>query len=242
MAEGWARALTPEIEAHSAGTEPTKLNLLAVRAMAEAGVDISRHTSKRPEAIGGRFDVVVTVCDAAHENCPILPGARIIHASFDDPPRLAQDAATDEEAMRHYRRVRDEVRRFVETLPRALGVATATHYPAAALAMRPDVDGAAYWAVALAKAMLTRFEVQPGARFERHAHEAEQITLVLKGSLIFEFDDQPPVTVGAGEVVAIPSNLPHAATAGPEGADAVDAWSPPRAEFATTTTTPPPVR
>jgi quercetin dioxygenase-like cupin family protein len=117
--------------------------------------------------------------------------------------------------------------------------ANATHYPAPALTMRPDAEGAAYWAVALGRAMLTRFECKPGARFDRHAHEAEQITLVLKGSLTFEFDNQPPVTLGPGEVLAIPSNLPHAATAGPTGADAVDAWSPPRADFARATPPPP---
>src|SRR5262245_25081938 len=111
------------------------------------------------------------------------------------------------------------------------GEAKAVYYPASALAMRPDVDGAACWAVGLGRAMLTRFAVKPGARFERHAHEAEQITMVLKGSLTFEFEGEPPVRLLAGEVVAIPSGLPHGATAGPEGADAVDAWSPPREEF-----------
>ncbi len=247
MAEGWAKKLKAgEIEAYSAGTDPHGLNPLAVRAMAEVGVDISGHTSKRPREIGVPFDVVVTVCDSAHEACPVFPGARVVHVGFEDPPRLAKDAKTDDDAMRHYRRVRDEIRRFVETLPgaieggNAMGStsccgdscctvdAKATHYSRAALAMRPDVDGAAYWAVGLERAMLTRFDVEPGARFERHAHEAEQVTLVLEGSLIFEFDNQPPVTVGRGEVVAIPSGLPHAVRAGTNGADAVDAWSPPR--------------
>jgi len=121
MAEGWARALkADQIAAYSAGTNPHGLNPLAVRAMGEAGVDISGHTSKRPEDIGIAFDVVVTVCDSAHEFCPILPGARIIHVGFDDPPRLANGTRSDEEAMPHYRRVRDEIRAFVETLPAAL--------------------------------------------------------------------------------------------------------------------------
>ena len=83
-------------------------------------MDISGHRSKRPEEIGGRFDVVVTVCDSAHESCPVIPGARIVHAGFDDPPRLARDARSEDEAMPHYRRVRDEIRAFVETLPAAL--------------------------------------------------------------------------------------------------------------------------
>ena len=121
MAEGWARALRGDLlDAHSAGTHPHGLNPLAVRAMAEAGVDISGHASKRPEEIGGRFDVVVTVCDSAHESCPVMPGARVVHVGFDDPPRLAKDAVNDEDAMRHYRRVRDEIRSFVERLPGAL--------------------------------------------------------------------------------------------------------------------------
>jgi arsenate reductase len=121
MAEGWARALkSNEIEAYSAGTNPHGLNPLAIRAMREAGVDISGHASKRPEEIGVPFDVVVTVCDSAHESCPVFPGARIVHVGFDDPPRLAKGAASDDEAMPHYRRVRDEIRAFIERLPLAL--------------------------------------------------------------------------------------------------------------------------
>jgi len=118
MAEGWARALkSGQVEAYSAGTNPHGLNPLAVRAMSEAGVDISKHTSKRPQEIGVSFDFVVTVCDSALESCPILPGARIVHVGFDDPPRLAKGATSDDEAMPHYRRVRDEIRAFVQTLP-----------------------------------------------------------------------------------------------------------------------------
>ena len=117
MAEGWARALkSGEIDAFSAGTAPAGLNPLAVKAMGEVGVDISGHGSKRPEAVGP-VDVVVTVCDAANESCPVIPGARVVHVGFDDPPRLARGAKSEEEAMDHYRRVRDEIRRFVETLP-----------------------------------------------------------------------------------------------------------------------------
>jgi arsenate reductase len=121
MAEGWARALRSEsIDAYSAGTNPHGLNPLAVRAMAESGIDISRHTSKRPEDLGIAFDFIVTVCDNAHESCPIIPGARIIHAPFDDPPRLAKGATSDDEAMPHYRRVRDQIRAYIESLPGAL--------------------------------------------------------------------------------------------------------------------------
>jgi arsenate reductase len=94
MAEGWAKALkSAEIEAYSAGTRPHGLNPLAVRAMAEVGIDISAHTSKTPAALGMRFDVVITVCDSAHESCPVFPGARVMHVGFEDPPKLASHAA-----------------------------------------------------------------------------------------------------------------------------------------------------
>ncbi len=121
MAEGWARhLLAGSLDAFSAGTTPHGLNPLAVRVMGEVGVDISRHTSKRPESVPG-VDVVVTVCDSACEACPVIPGVtRVIHAGFDDPPRLAEGAASDEDALPHYRRVRDEIRAFVERLPALL--------------------------------------------------------------------------------------------------------------------------
>jgi arsenate reductase len=122
MAEGWARVLmSDQIEAYSAGTSPHGMNRLAVRAMSEAGVDISGHSSKRPEDLGVEFDYVVTVCDSAQESCPIFSArTRVVHVSFDDPPRLAQDAKSDDEAMPHYRRVRDEIKAFVETLPESI--------------------------------------------------------------------------------------------------------------------------
>lgn len=130
MAEGWARALRADLmDAYSAGTNPHGLNPLAVRAMREVGIDISGHASKSPEDIGVTLDVVVTVCDAAHEACPVIPGARVVHVGFDDPPRLSRNATSDDEAMSHYRRVRDEIRAFVETLPEALfpvGIAVGT--------------------------------------------------------------------------------------------------------------------
>lgn len=130
IAEGWARHLKHDrVEAHSAGTHPHGLNPLAVRVMAEAGVDISRHASKRPESIGLSFDVVVTVCDSAHESCPVFPGTRVVHVGFDDPPRLAKDARNEEEALFHYRRVRDEIRAFVERLPGAIAAGSDADTP-----------------------------------------------------------------------------------------------------------------
>jgi arsenate reductase len=123
MAEGWARALAGDrLEAWSAGLEAHGLNALAVRVMDEAGVDIRGQRSKTvDEVLHLDFDYVVTVCDHAHESCPVFPGrARIVHRSFDDPPRLAQGARSEEEALEHYRRVRDEIRAFVSTLPDSL--------------------------------------------------------------------------------------------------------------------------
>ncbi len=124
MAEGWARHLRGDrIEAYSAGIETHGLNPRAVRVMAEAGVDISGHRSKTLDDLKGiEFDLVVTVCGHAHEHCPLFPGrTRVVHAGFDDPPKLAAGATTEEEALAHYRRVRDEIRTFVETLDLAEG-------------------------------------------------------------------------------------------------------------------------
>ena len=123
MAEGWTRALKGDrIEAFSAGLETHGLNPRAVRVMAEAGVDISGHKSKTVADLPTQqFDFVVTVCDHAHESCPLFPGkTKVVHVGFDDPPRLAKDAKSEEEALAYYRRVRDEIKAFVETLPGAL--------------------------------------------------------------------------------------------------------------------------
>lgn len=123
MAEGWARHLKADtIEPYSAGIETHGLNPNAVLVMAEAGVDISRQRSKLVEELKNvAFDHVIAVCDNAHESCPLFPGkTRVVHAGFDDPPRLAQQANTEEEALGIYRRVRDEIKAFVEKLPEAL--------------------------------------------------------------------------------------------------------------------------
>jgi len=123
MAEGWARRLKAgEFEAWSAGVEVHGLNPNAVKVMAEAGVDISAHRSKHiGELMDIDFDYVVTVCDNARETCPFFPGgAKMVHVGFDDPPRLAEGAASEEEALNCYRRVRDEIREFVLTLPESL--------------------------------------------------------------------------------------------------------------------------
>jgi len=123
MAEGWARdQWGDQIEPYSAGIETHGLNQNAVKVMAEAGVDISGHESKHvKDLMHIGFDYVVTVCDHASENCPVFPGrAVVIHRGFDDPPRLAKNAKSEEEALGHYRRVRDEIRDFVRALPKTL--------------------------------------------------------------------------------------------------------------------------
>ena len=123
MAEGWAKKLKGDvIEPYSAGIETHGLNPNAVKVMAEAGVDISSHRSKHLDAVKDTdFDYVVTVCDNAHEHYPVFPGkTRLIHAGFDDPPKLAENAKTEDEALDCFRRVRDQIKDFVMTLPDSL--------------------------------------------------------------------------------------------------------------------------
>jgi arsenate reductase len=123
MAEGWARKLKADvIEPCSAGVSLHGLDPLAVKAMSEAGVDISGQRSKHVDELKDvEFDYVVTVCDRAQEVCPVFPGkTRMVHKSFEDPPVLARNARSEEEALAHYRRVRDEIRKFVESMPESL--------------------------------------------------------------------------------------------------------------------------
>jgi arsenate reductase len=123
MAEGFARALkSASLEAYSAGVEPHGMNPRAIKVMAEASVDISSHSSKHVDSLAHvPFDYVVTVCGHAHESCPLFPGkTKVVHVGFEDPPALAKSAGTEEEALQHYRRVRDEIRAWVMTLPQSL--------------------------------------------------------------------------------------------------------------------------
>lgn len=131
MAEGWARHLLGErVEPFSAGVAPKGLDPRAVAVMAEAGVDISGQGSRHVgELLHLEPDWVVTVCDSARESCPVFPGppgaVRTVHRGFDDPPHLAADAASEEEALDCYRRVRDEIRAFVAAIPESLEAAAA---------------------------------------------------------------------------------------------------------------------
>ena len=127
MAEGWVRHLKGDtIDVYSAGVETHGLNPNAVKVMAEAGVDISSHTSQHINEFNTTpLDVVVTVCGHANETCPVFPGdCRVVHVPFDDPPALARSLAaegkSEDAQLDCYRRVRDDIRRFVDTLPQAI--------------------------------------------------------------------------------------------------------------------------
>ena len=120
MAEGWAKKLLAgKIEVFSAGTRPGReVDPRAVKAMAESGVDISAQRPKHLDLFKDKdFDLVVTLCDNAHATCPAYWGkGRKVHRGFEDPATVAGKEATEEEAMPHYRRVRDEIKSFVAGL------------------------------------------------------------------------------------------------------------------------------
>ena len=123
MAERWAKHLkSNEIEAYSAGIETHGLNLNAVQVMKEIGIDISGHKIKLATDLKDiSFDYVVKVCGNANKTCPFFPGkTKVVHVGFDDPPKLAQEAKTEKEALVHYRRVRDEIKEFISKLPENL--------------------------------------------------------------------------------------------------------------------------
>ena len=123
MAEGWARQLKLNvIEVYSAGIEKHGMNPHAVKVMAEAGVDLTSQSSKTVAELGPiEFDYVVTVCGHANEHCPVFLGkAKVVHVGFDDPPKLTKQLPDGEEKLAVYRRVRDKIRKFVETLPESL--------------------------------------------------------------------------------------------------------------------------
>ena len=124
MAEGWTNHLKgDEVEAWSAGIKTKEVNSWAIRVMAEAGVDLSSHTSKLvSDVMDQDFDYVVSLCDHARETCPIFPGkAKHVHTSFPDPPEMTKDMTDEEEILAVYRYVRDKVRKYVEDVPGVFG-------------------------------------------------------------------------------------------------------------------------
>ncbi len=123
MAEGWTRHLKSRwIDCWSAGVRPYFVDRLAIEVMAEAGVDISHHQSKHVDTLDHlEFDYVITLCGNARQSCPVFPARiKVVHMGFDDPPRLAIGSGTKEKILVHYRRVRDDIREFIEKLPQWL--------------------------------------------------------------------------------------------------------------------------
>jgi arsenate reductase len=109
MAEGLLRSMAGDrLEVGSAGTEKTSVNPLAIRVMAELGIDITGHTSKRYEDVMSQgWDSIITVCDDANERCPVVPGlVKRLHWSFEDPSRASGD---EEQRLAVFRRVRDQI-------------------------------------------------------------------------------------------------------------------------------------
>ena len=124
IAEGFTRHLWRGTHnAFSAGTKKSSLNPYAKKVMQEIGIDISRQTSKTIDELEMKtFDVVFTVCSNAQEDCPYFPAKRVIHKGFDDPPHLTAEMSNEEEILSVYRRVRDEIRVFVEELDKTLEI------------------------------------------------------------------------------------------------------------------------
>ena len=123
MAEGFCRKYWGQsFNVYSAGTKKHGMNERAIKVMKEAGVDISSHYSKTTEELPAvTFDYVITVCDHAHENCPYFPGGKVVHVGFQDPPALSKDMTDEEEILKVYRRVRDEIEASIKNLPSILG-------------------------------------------------------------------------------------------------------------------------
>lgn len=119
MAEGWTKHFhSNNIEAYSAGIETHGLNPYAVKVMAEAGVDISKHRSKHIDEFKDfPLDIVITVCGHANESCPVFPGSvKVMHVGFDDPPAMAKNFDEEEDKLNCYRKVRDQIKEFTKTL------------------------------------------------------------------------------------------------------------------------------
>jgi arsenate reductase len=123
MAEGFTQYLVKDqIDAYSAGIDPKGIDIRATKVMSEVGIDISHQQSKSIDDIKGmEFDFVITLCDNAQKTCPTFPAkTSVVHMGFEDPPKLAQNSRNEEEALMHYRRVREEIKRFVQKLPEIL--------------------------------------------------------------------------------------------------------------------------
>ncbi len=122
MAEGFAKSLwSQKYDCYSAGTEKHGMNQRAMKVMSEINIDLSSHYSKTTADLSGvQFDYVVTVCDAAKESCPFFAGGKIVHIGFQDPPKLTREMSDEEEILKIYRRVRDEIKDAIKLLPNKL--------------------------------------------------------------------------------------------------------------------------
>ena len=118
MAEGLANHFKGEMfNFYSAGTEKHGLNPRAVEVMHEIEIDISNHLSKTLDEISHiKMDIIFTVCSNAQESCPNFGEGKVIHVSFDDPPKITESMDDDEEILEIYRRVRDQIREFIENI------------------------------------------------------------------------------------------------------------------------------
>jgi arsenate reductase len=106
MAEGLVNHdLAGQVKAFSAGVRPSRVNPMAIQVMAELGIDISQHRSKSVDDLAGeQFDLVITVCDQAQEQCPLFPGdTEVMHVGFPDPARSSGSGMV-------FRKVRDALR------------------------------------------------------------------------------------------------------------------------------------
>lgn len=124
MAEGFCRKYWGHVfNVYSAGTKKHGMNERAMRVMNEAGIDISSHYSKTVDELPQKiFQYVVTVCDNAHENCPFFPGGQVVHMGFQDPPAVTKNMDNEEEILKVYRRIRDEIEVSIKKLPKVLGI------------------------------------------------------------------------------------------------------------------------
>lgn len=123
MAEGFARHLkSDQLDVWSAGIERHGMNQNAIQVMKEKGIDITTHSSKLLDELADiTFDYVVTVCGHAHETCPLFSGdCKVVHVGFDDPPKMAQEFDDIELQLDCYRKVRDEIEQYIQTLPQSL--------------------------------------------------------------------------------------------------------------------------
>lgn len=122
LAEAWCRCYWQDrVDAYSAGVAPHGfIDPRIIKVMAEAGIDMSSQRSKHLDEFNGmRFDYVITLCGNAQKVCPSFPETtKVLHVGFDAPPQLAAESKTEEEALIHYRKVRDDIKKFIETLPR----------------------------------------------------------------------------------------------------------------------------